>query len=130
MVLPASAVSELDEATRSMLFNPEAAAEAAAARVEPFRAISQPELWTTAVVEAEAMQQRRILQILADVAIERGLTKAEARTVYEEKWGEIGRSSFYYAFNSVAELDLVVRGSGGAAHFTLDPVALKVLRAP
>lgn len=111
------------------LFSADEAAREAAARVEPFLAVGQPESWTARVVPPEAIQQRRILQVLASVAGERGLTKAEALKVYTEKWGEVRRSSFYYAFNKITELEMVVSGGGGSAHFALDEVELKAVQS-
>jgi hypothetical protein len=100
--------------------------------LEPWRG-QQPAEWTKDVpgVAANATLKRRILQVLADHAHQRGLTQAEAQKVVVARWYDGGKKpdadSWVNGWNFVTSLDLVV--NVGGERWALDQAVLDGLKA-
>lgn len=96
--------------------------------VEPWKG-KAAETWTKHFPEipAQSTLKRRILQVLADHAHDRGLTQAEARRAVTARWYEKGRApdadSWSDGWNVVTSLDIAV--NIGGERWALDQAVLQ-----
>jgi len=93
----------------------------------------KPEGWTATVegVPSNATVKRRILQVLADHAHERGLTAAQARAAVIARWYEKGKApdhdSWIDSWNTITSLPMAC--NLGGERWALDQVEINGLRA-
>jgi hypothetical protein len=91
--------------------------------LEPWKG-KAPEAWTGELVPANAKNQRRILQVLADHAREHGLTETQVRKVVTDRWERPSDTGWTNAWTSVLALEAVVNGATGD-RWTVDQLAVR-----
>lgn len=103
------------------------------AQVTPFAVRAEPQEWTNRLTHPNAAVQRWLLQALADVTGDRGLTQSEWRGLVEEKTGKLDSSSWRTAFQRVTDSfgkaveSGVVMKIHGADRWTADQVSIEAL---
>jgi hypothetical protein len=92
--------------------------------------VQEPGEWTEKLTQPDAFVQRRILQVLRDVAGVTGRTEDKVLGLVAERWhggkvgrerGQLNKQVFQRAWTAVVEMDMVVSGEAGPKSMIIDP---------